>query len=125
MKNFDQIKTIAVSKNLRMADVAIAAGITYQQLNRIMRTGQTTLDTLERIAAALGLPTTFFLEEGESEVIASAPSQRECEQNPLLSRAFDEMAAQRKFIDRAQSQLDEVISIIKHCVMPSTASALP
>lgn len=56
MKNFDKIKVLATAKKIKLSDVATAAGISYQQLNRIIRTQSTTIETMGRIADALGVP---------------------------------------------------------------------
>lgn len=121
MKNFDQIKALAAAKKIKLADVATAAGITYQQLNRIVRTQSTSLDTLEKIADALGVPASYFLESPEVEVIAigdnSPGGGKNNTVNPDLSeallRALDEIAAQRRVTEEAQRQAAELLEILK------------
>ncbi len=121
MKNFDKIKALAASKKIKLADVAIAAGITYQQLNRIVRTQSTTLETLEKIADAVGVPPTFFLDGEGSESYSigdnSPGAGKNNSVNPDLSevlmRAFDEIAAQRRLAEEAQRQSAELLQILK------------
>lgn len=121
MRNFDKIKALAAAKKIKLSDVAIAAGITYQQLNRIVRTQSTSLETLERIAEAVGVPTSFFLEGEECEVISIGDNSPGGGKNntvntdlsEALMRAFDEIAAQRRLTEEAQRQSAELLEILK------------
>lgn len=121
MKNFDNIKALAAAKKIKLADVATAAGITYQQLNRIVRTQSTTLETLEKIADALGVPVSYFLDGQECDVISIGDNSPGGGKNntvntdlsEALIRAFDEIAAQRKLTEEAQRQARDLIEILK------------
>ena len=121
MRNFDNIKVLAAAKKITMSDVATAAGITYQQLNRIVRKQSTTIDTLEKIAAALDVPVSYFLDVPESESITigdNSPGSGKnntvnADMSEALLRAFDEIAAQRRLTEKAQVQIDELLLILK------------
>lgn len=121
MKNFDKIKALAAAKKIKLSDVAISAGITYQQLNRIVRTESTSLETLEKIAAALDVPTTYFLGEDAGDLIFNGDNSpgggKNNTVNPdlteVLMRAFDEIEAQRKLTEEAQRQSAALLEILK------------
>lgn len=121
MKNIDNIKVLAAAKKIKLADVATAAGITYQQLNRIMRTQSTTLETLEKIADALGVSVSYFLEGGECDVISIGDNSPGGGKNNTINtdlseallRALDEIAAQRRIAEEAQRQSAELLEILK------------
>ena len=127
-KNFDQIKALAARKKVKLADVATAAGITYQQLNRIMRTQSTSLETLNRIAAALDVEPSFFLEKETNDISigsdspgAGAGNVVNSNSSDVLTRAFDEIAAQRRLtedalarLSKSQEQIGELLSILKN-----------
>lgn len=121
MKNFDKIKALAAAKKIKLSDVAISAGITYQQLNRIVRTKSTTIETLEGIASALGVPTSFFLEDEAGDFILNGDNSpgggKNNTVNPdltdVLMRAFDEIEAQRKITEEAQRQSAALLEILK------------
>lgn len=121
MRNFDKIKALAAAKKIKLSDVAIAAGITYQQLNRIVRTQSTSLETLEKIAGAVGVPISFFLDGEECEVISIGDNSPGGGKNntvntdlsEALMRAFDEIAAQRRLAEEAQRQSAELLEILK------------
>lgn len=126
MKNFDQIKALAAQKKIKLSDLAASAGITYQQLNRIMRTQTTSLETLGKIADALGVEPSFFLEKEPSFYVGSdspgAGENNEVSFNSpdVLLRAFDEIAAQRRLAEDAlarlstsQAQVQDLLEILK------------
>lgn len=120
MKNFDKIKALAAAKKIKLSDVAISAGITYQQLNRIVRTNSTTLETLKGIASALDVPVSFFLEDEAGDFILNGDNSpgggKNNTVNPdlteVLMRAFDEIAAQRKVAEEAQRQSARLLEIL-------------
>lgn len=121
MKNFDKIKVLATAKKIKLSDVATAVGITYQQLNRIIRTQSTSLETMGKIAEVLGVPASYFVDDNVGDFIAvgddSPGAGKGNTVNPDLSeallRAFDELAAQRRMTEKAQSQIDDLIAILK------------
>lgn len=121
MKNFDKIKVLATAKKIKLSDVATAAGISYQQLNRIIRTQSTSIETMGKIADALGVPATYFIEECPSDIIsigndspgAGKGNTVNSETSEVLIRAFDEIAAQRRMTEKAQAQVDDLIAILK------------
>lgn len=129
MENLDQIKALAALKKMKLSDVASAAGITYQQLNRIIRTGSTSLDTLEKIASALSLPASHFLSASHSSQKADV-EQKNCgnsngdhstqvvgDNNAVggsaLEKALDEIAEQRKLVAKAQEHVDRLLALLE------------
>ena len=119
MKNLDQIKALAALKKKRLSDVASEAGISYQQLNRIIRTGSTSLDTLEKIAASLSLPTSHFLDNppNDGNTNGNNSTQVVGDNNAVGGSALEiallEIAEHRKLVAKAQEQIDRLISIIE------------
>lgn len=121
MKNFDKIKVLATAKKIKLSDVATAAGISYQQLNRIIRTQSTTIETMGRIADALGVPASYFVEECPADFIsvgddspgAGKGNVVNADLSGVLMKAFEEIAAQRRMTEKAQEQIDDLIAILK------------
>ena len=127
MKNLDKIKPLAVAKKMRLQDVAEAAGITYQQLNRIIRVGSTSIDTLGKIAEALDVPVAYFFDEMNGDVISvgdnspgagkdnsvSLHTSNQSSNNDVVIRFIDEIAAQRRLAEKAQQQVDDLLQILK------------
>lgn len=121
MKNFDKIKVLSTAKKLKLSDVATAAGITYQQLNRIIRTQSTSLETMGKIADVLGVPASYFIDEcqngfisiGDDSPGAGKGNYVNPDSSEALLRAFDEIAAQRRMTEKAQAQIDDLIAILK------------
>ena len=119
MKNLDQIKALAALKKKKLSDVASDAGISYQQLNRIIRTGSTSLDTLEKIAASLCLPTSHFLDNPQNDCNNNGNNSTQVvgDNNAVGGSALEiallEIAEHRKLVAKAQEQIDRLISIIE------------
>ena len=121
MKNFDKIKVLAAAKKIKLSDVATGAGISYQQLNRIIRTQSTSLETMGKIAEVLGVPASYFVEEcvgdfitvGDDSPGAGKDNIVNADLSGVLMRAFDEIAAQRRLAESALSKIDTLIEMIK------------
>lgn len=121
MKNFDKIKVLATAKKIKLSDVATAAGISYQQLNRIIRTQSTTIETMGRIAEVLGVPASYFVEECSADFIsigddspgAGKGNVVNADLSGVLMKAFEEIAAQRRLAESALSKIDTLIEILK------------
>ncbi len=118
MRNFDQIKALAASKKIKLSEVAERSGITYQQLNRIIRTESTSIDTLQKIADALGVPMSLFLDDGKQDarpqLVQTATGEYATQIAgdhthiggcASLDKALEEIAAQRRLVENAQTQL--------------------
>ena len=122
MKNFDKIKVLATAKKIKLADVATAAGISYQQLNRIIHSQSTSLETMGKIAEVLGVPASYFVDENVGDFIAvGADSPGAGKDNivnadlsGVLIKAFDEIAAQRRLAESALQKIDTLIEILKN-----------
>lgn len=122
MQNFDKIKVLATAKKIKLSDVATAAGITYQQLNRIIRTQSTTIETMGRIADALGVPASYFVEGCSADFIsigddspgAGKGNVVNADLSGVLMKAFEEIAAQRRLAESALSKVDTLIEILKN-----------
>lgn len=98
--------------------MAERSGITYQQLNRIIRTESTSIDTLQKIADALGVPMSLFLDDGKQEarphLVQTATGEYATQIAgdhthiggcASLDKALEEIAAQRRLVENAQTQL--------------------
>lgn len=111
MKNLDIIKILAVQKKISLSEVASKVGITPQGLNKIIRSGSTSPETLEKIAVALGVPVSTFFDEGSTDIFLigndspGAGKGNEVNSDSVLVRAFDEIAAQRKLTEKALAEL--------------------
>lgn len=122
MKNFDKIKVLATAKKIKLSDVATAAGISYQQLNRIIRTQCTSLETMGKIAEVLGVPASYFVDENVGDFIAvgdDSPGAGKdnivnADLSGVLMKAFEEIAAQRRLAESALSKIDTLIEILKN-----------
>ena len=62
-----RVKELAKEKGLNIADVANRMGIKAPALSRIINGSNTTTDTLQKIADALGAPISELFERKESE----------------------------------------------------------
>lgn len=121
MKNFDKIKVLAAAKKIKLSDVATGAGISYQQLNRIIRTQSTSLETMGRIADVLGVPSTYFVDDkvgdfitvGDASPGAGKDNIVNADLSGVLMRAFEEIAAQRRLAESALTKVDELIELLK------------
>lgn len=122
MKNFDKIKVLATAKKIKLSDVATAAGISYQQLNRIIRSQSTSLETMGKIAEVLGVPASYFVDENVGDFIAvgdDSPGAGKdnivnADLSGVLMKAFEEIAAQRRLAESALSKIDALIEILKN-----------
>lgn len=122
MKNFDKIKVLATAKKIKLSDVATAVGISYQQLNRIIRTQSTSLETMGKIAEVLGVPASYFVDENVGDFIAvgdDSPGAGKdnivnADLSGVLMKAFEEIAAQRRLAESALSKIDTLIEILKN-----------
>lgn len=122
MKNFDKIKVLATAKKIKLSDVATAAGISYQQLNRIIRSQSTSLETMGKIAEVLGMPASYFVDENVGDFIAvgdDSPGAGKdnivnADLSGVLMKAFEEIAAQRRLAESALSKIDALIEILKN-----------
>lgn len=67
MVNLGKIKKMATERGITLESLSQKAGISPQAMSRIMRTNSTSIDTLEKIAEALGVsPAVFFESETSS-----------------------------------------------------------
>ena len=122
MKNFDKIKVLATAKKIKLSDVATAAGISYQQLNRIIHSQSTSLETMGKIAEVLGVPASYFVDENVGDFIAvgdDSPGAGKdnivnADLSGVLMKAFDEIAAQRRLAESALQKIDTLIEILKN-----------
>ena len=64
-----RVKELAKEKGLNIADVANRMGIKAPALSRIINGSNTTTDTLQKIANALGVPISELFERPESDTI--------------------------------------------------------
>jgi transcriptional regulator with XRE-family HTH domain len=63
MVNLLKIKELAKQKRITIRELAMAANITEQGLQRLIRTNSTTVETIDLIARKLGVPVGVFFDE--------------------------------------------------------------
>lgn len=63
MANLNKIKQITYSRGLQLKDVATECNITPAALTAMIKSGTTTVQTLERIAAFLDVPVSTFFDD--------------------------------------------------------------
>lgn len=66
MANLLLIKDLAKQKNISLKSLAELSGISEQGMHKLLRLNSTSIDTLENIAAALGVPVSIFFEENRT-----------------------------------------------------------
>lgn len=67
MANLQKIKELAELRKISIRELADRVGVKENQIHVMCRTNSTKIDTLEKIADALGVPTTYFFEEKVTE----------------------------------------------------------
>lgn len=68
MATLQKIKLLALQKNIPLSKLAEQCSITHQALNKIIRTNTTSIETLEKIAAALGVSVGCFFDDDTPNV---------------------------------------------------------
>lgn len=124
MANLQKIKELAKEKNIAIKFLAENVGITPQALSKIMRLGSTNTDTLERIAALLGVSAAVFFDPtpaSASEVQeVDAPSVinghhikgNRVNDSRLLDKALNEIAEQRKLLAQSQEHVSQLTAAV-------------
>lgn len=109
MKNFSKIKLLASERGLKMKDLAAQCGISQQQLNRIVRTGLTSLETLQKLASILGKPQSYFVDDIQPD------SDADCAQDPAatFNRFIEELAAQRRLTEKSMEQTARILRLLE------------
>lgn len=68
MATLQKIKLLALQKNIPLSKLAEQCSITHQALNKIIRTNTTSIETLEKIAAVLGVSVGHFFDDDAPNV---------------------------------------------------------
>jgi transcriptional regulator with XRE-family HTH domain len=104
MANFHLIKTFAKQKEMTLAELAEAIGITPAGLTLIIKSGSTNTTTIENIARKLGVPVGAFFDDNNPESVEETASD-------LLAviKQKDEIIAQK---DKIIEQKDAIINIL-------------
>lgn len=63
MANLQAIKDLAEQKNISIRELADKVGLKENQIHVMCRTNSTKIDTLEKIAKALGVSVSYFFDE--------------------------------------------------------------
>lgn len=71
MVELGKITVLCKERGISLKDVAGQAGITYQGLNKIIRSNSTTIETLVSISAALNVSPCVFFERKEEDAMPS------------------------------------------------------
>lgn len=121
MANLHLIKDIAAAKKITIEELANRVGVNAQAIHVMVRTGSTRIETLEKIAKVLEVPSYIFMDyqfdikEFQREVVLGGRNAfnyfgqqtnhfgDDCSHVETLLRAKDEVIASK----------DEIISILK------------
>lgn len=118
----EQVENILTSKGVKKVDVAEKLGMTIQNFCAIFRVKDVKSGTLERIAEASGVPLSEFYGiapfniangDGNTQVAGNGNTISSSELEKSLSKALEELAAQRKLTEKAQEQIDRLIGLLE------------
>lgn len=70
MANLQKIKQLAYIRGLQLKDVANACGISPSALTAMIKSGTTTVQTLERIAEFLNVPVSVFFDDTDTPSVS-------------------------------------------------------
>lgn len=93
MANLQKIKVIASAKKIPLKKIADEIGVTPTGLSKIIRDNTTTIRTVERIAAILGVSPAVFFDETPTSVNAMGDN------SIAISGSGNEISIQQKFLD--------------------------
>ena len=117
MNNLNIIKELAERNKISLVRLADACDITVRQLHTICRTGSTKIDTLEKIAVALGVPVSYFFDEETPAAPGRSAGRDYVERGSITHAAADTpelVAALRAQIADLQADKKHLQSIIDH-----------
>ena len=106
-----RIKQALIDAGVNQADLATALGMSPQNLNKILSGDNIKTGTLERVAAFLGKPISFFYNEGNT-VSVTGDGNTTAGNSINDSVLIDEIAAQRKLTAMAMEQNGQLLRII-------------
>lgn len=93
MVNLQKIKTISKERKITLRSLANQVGISEQGLQKIIRDNTTSISTVERIAAILGVSPAVFFDETPTSVNAMGDN------SIAISGSGNEISIQQKFLD--------------------------
>lgn len=93
MANLQKIKTISKERKITLRSLANQVGISEQGLQKIIRDNTTSISTVERIAAILGVSPAVFFDETPTSVNAMGDN------SIAISGSGNEISIQQKFLD--------------------------
>lgn len=93
MANLQKIKTISKERKITLRSLANQVGISEQGLQKIVRDNTTSISTVERIAAILGVSPAVFFDETPTSVNAMGDN------SIAISGSGNEISIQQKFLD--------------------------
>lgn len=102
MANLQRIKDLAESRKISIRDLADRVGVKENQIHVMCRTNSTKIDTLEKIAHELGVPTAYFFDD---EITIEKKVFHSTGERSLLADHIDkvDMRDQRKMESNTQS----------------------
>lgn len=93
MANLQKIKTLSKERKITLRSLANQVGISEQGLQKIIRDNTTSISTVERIAAILGVSPAVFFDETPTSVNAMGDN------SIAISGSGNEISIQQKFLD--------------------------
>ena len=118
----EAVKQILYLKGIKITELAERLGISQQNMSSQLTVKDIKTGTLERIAEASGVPLSEFYGiapfniangDGNTQVAGNGNTISSSELEKSLSKALEELAAQRKLTEKAQEQIDRLIGLLE------------
>lgn len=115
MVALQKIKLLALQNNIPLSKLAEQCSITHQALNKIIRTNTTSIDTLEKIAAVLGVSVGYFFDECESNVAIKtegdySPASRDGDISVVVGNSV--LAERVKSLEALLAEKERLINVL-------------
>ena len=113
--NGDTIKKKLRVQGISIKQVAEILGESQQNLSAALQKDDVKTGLLERIAEAIGVPTSFFYTDNSSHIVSGNGNAvgNNSINNASSEMFMTEIAEQRKLTAKAQEQIDRLLAIIE------------
>jgi len=123
MANLQKIKDLADEKNMSVNAIAKRVGLTNQGLYKMIRNNSMQVDTLELVAAVLGVPAATFLDCGQAldvTVTTDGGKSPSAVYNEMLdakerqiSKYLTMLESRDRLAEQQAKQIDELVALVK------------
>lgn len=110
MANLQKIKDLAEDRKMSIRDLAEKVGLKENQIHVMCRTNSTKIDTLEKIAYALGVPVAYFFDE---EIIEEKVEVRKAGRDYVEKGKIEHRGAEHNETNAGQDYRDEIIAQLR------------